>query len=60
MKKTFKILMLPTNEKANLLLTGRNDLYYSSKLSVFSLKEDIDRFQHLYILSDEEIKELPK
>lgn len=48
--------MLPTNEKANLLLTGRNDLYYSSKLSDFSLKEDIDTFQHLYFLSDEEIK----
>lgn len=55
-KKT-ELVMLPTNEKANLLLTGRNDLYYSSKLSDFSLKEDIDRFQHLYFLSDEEIKE---
>lgn len=55
-KKT-KVVMLPTNEKANLLLTGRNDLYYSSKLSDFSLKEYIDRFQHLYFLSNEEIKD---
>jgi len=57
MKKSAQVVMLPTNEKANLLLTGRNDLYYSSKLSDFLLKEDIDTFQHLYILSDEEIKE---
>lgn len=55
--KKAKVVMLPTNEKANLLLTGRNDLYYSSKLSDFSLKEDIDIFQNLYFLSDEEIKE---
>lgn len=55
--KKVKVVMLPTNEKANLLLTGRNDLYYSSKLSDFSLKEDIDIFQHLYFLSDEKIKE---
>lgn len=55
--KKVKVVMLPTKEKANLLLTGRNDLYYSSKLSDFSLKEDVDIFQHLYFLSDEEIKE---
>ena len=58
MDKRAKVFMLPTNEKAksNLLL-GRNELYYSNKLSNFSLKEDIDRFQHLYITSDDEIKE---
>lgn len=55
-KNKIIIIMLPTNEKTHLLLTGRNDLYYSLNLSVFSLKEDIDKFQHLYILSNEEIK----
>lgn len=55
MKKEIQVVMLPTEKATNVLLTGRNDLIHVTK--DFGFTETIDRFQHLYFLSDEEIKE---
>lgn len=55
MKRKVKIVIIPANEATNILLTGRNELIYITK--DFGFVNSIDRFQHLYFLSDEEIKE---
>jgi len=55
MKKTFKVVMLPTNQKVNFAcgLQPNGVLKYCSSLSDLG----IGKPQHLYIISDEEIKE---
>ena len=58
MKKTHKIVMLPTKDKSRLTVDERGKLFIrniTSKAKLDSLTN-----QHLYILSDDEIKELPK
>lgn len=52
--KTFRVVMLPTEKESNLWLQPNNLLRFAN-----SLKEvGIAKPQHLYILSDEEIKEI--
>ena len=50
-KKT-KVVMLPTNKKTNIINTNKGLLYNSNDYIGSNL--------HLYIISDDEIKELPK
>ena len=56
MKKSAQVVMLPTNEKAkfgDLILTPT----YPQKLLIFEHQKCTEVSQHLYFLSDEEIKE---
>ena len=54
MKKTFNVVMLPTEKASNLYIFGNNKLGYD-KTIVSSSKNCND--QHLYIISDDKIKE---
>ena len=54
MKKTFKIVMLPT-EKAGIICLNTNEQLYLSK--EMNMADDNNEYQHLYIISDDEIKE---
>lgn len=51
--KRTKIVILPTTNKSNIILSGFNTLFKTPPMSV----KTSDTYQHLYILSDEEIKE---
>lgn len=51
-----KVVMLPTNEKANLYLQKDKPLLYIKNPEMLN-EINIKQYQHLYILSDEEIKE---
>ena len=56
MKKSAQVVMIPTNEKAkfgDLILTPT----YPQKLLIFEHQKCTEVSQHLYFLSDEEIKE---
>lgn len=56
--KVFKVIMLPTETKTNLCLTTKNELLNLRNVHTTTVvKGD---YQHLYIISDEEIKSLPK
>lgn len=61
MFKKCKVVMLPTNEKAtdNPFSVGVT-LCNDGKLRIGNPLEKSESRQHLYILSDDEIKELPK
>lgn len=59
MLKKRKVVMLPTNEKADLGFYYMYDTDYlglKSKATTYT-KDRFSKFQHLYIISDEEIKE---
>lgn len=55
MKKTFKVVMLPTEKASKLFISSRGDLLYG-EIDTES-EENCGSEQHLYIISDEEIKE---
>jgi hypothetical protein len=57
MWKKCKVVMLPTDEKATLLLTRNNKLHNTELDSPNIEYLQGTSFQHLYILSDDEIKE---
>lgn len=59
MWKQHELVMLSTNEKANLYLEKDKPLLYIKNPEMLD-GINIKRYQHLYILSSEEIKELPK
>ena len=62
MKKTFKVVMLPTEKASKIYLDpykGRNLLVFTEIADFCNAKSDCTN-QHLYIISDDEIKELPK
>lgn len=55
MKKTHKVVMLPTKEVGRLTLWNNDELMLSEDSYRFNSKECI--YQHLYIISDDKIKE---
>ena len=56
MKKQIKAIMLPTVDKTNLIFNDANHLCYQSNKSFKNDRKSRKRF-HIYITSDEEIKE---
>lgn len=56
MKKTHKVVILPTTEASSLYKAG-NKLYYDAKSTFPASLNGAPVNQHLYIVSDEEIKE---
>lgn len=54
MQKKYKLVMLSSFEKTNLYIVD-GELHYS--ITTFKTLDKIRKTQHLYILSDEEIKE---
>ncbi len=60
MKLKRQVVMLPTNDKANLFINNVNGKLLFDNDSTLHRVLPNGKYQHLYILSDEEIKELPK
>ena len=66
MLKRCKVVMLPTNEKTELIVNpSNNKLLFTKEIvsKVYPIHEYIKIGfipNHLYIISDDEIKELPK
>ena len=54
------VVMLPTNEKSNLLLNSFNGRLATENNNPLHEKSKQWEYQHIYITSNEEIKELPK
>jgi len=53
MKKTFKVIMLPTEKASRICILASNKLNYGAE----ALASNNTTLQHLYIISDDEIKE---
>ena len=59
--KKCKVVMLPTNQKTKYLMVYSDVEKTKGKLILNGLKNDeYKEHQHFYIISDDEIKELPK
>ena len=60
MEKTVDILMLPTNTKTSVLkvYSDVNKVLYNLRYNA-EKNDDYKEYQHLYLLSNEEVKELP-
>ena len=59
--KKAKVVMLPTNQQTKYLMVYSDVEKTKGKLILNGLKNDeYKEYQHLYIISDDEIKELPK
>ena len=55
--KEAKVVMLPTKEKSDIFIGKTHSvLHYKNNIP----DEEFKSYQHLYIISDDEIKELPK
>ena len=60
-KKKCKVVMLPTNQKTKYLMVYSDVEKTKGKLILNGLKNDeYKEYQNFYIISDDEIKELPK
>lgn len=68
-KKTFSVVMLPTDKESNIYTVHPDNKRYEDddriiQLSSVYVEQDGNlkgnQNQHLYIISDDEIKELPK
>jgi len=58
MYKTCNVVMLPINEKAgSIILSHTNELFISENGNPFDILGGYNKPKHLYITSDEEIKE---
>ena len=59
--KKCKVVMLPTNQKTKYLMVYSDVEKTKGKLILNGLKNDeYKEYQNFYIISDDEIKELPK
>ena len=59
--KEAKVVMLPTNQKTKYLMVYSDVEKTKGKLILNGLKNDeYKEYQNFYIISDDEIKELPK
>ena len=59
--KKAKVVMLPTNQKTKYLMVYSDVGKIKGKLILNGLKNDeYKEYQNFYIISDDEIKELPK
>ena len=61
LKENAKVVMLPTNQKTKYLMVYSDVEKTKGKLILNGLKNDeYKEYQNFYIISDDEIKELPK
>lgn len=58
-KKKCKVIILPTQQQSSIFLKGSGLLEYNVHPPLHGVKELGWTYQHLYITSDEQIKELP-
>lgn len=60
--KECNVVILPTNDKTDIIVGKRNKIYHNSQIPHFNYNKTLDynnwNYQHLYITNDDEIKEL--
>lgn len=59
-KKKKQVVMLPTEKESKLFRKNHNTLEYNKNPPLHGVKDLNWKYQHIYILSDESIKDLLK